>query len=277
MPKAATAFPRGNVTVYDSALGWRFENPALARLFPLEPMGDTAENVATMLGISRQEQDRFALTSQLRASAATDALAEEILPVTVPGDRGEPTTVARDEGPRADSTIEKLARLRPVFREGGTVTAGNSSQLSDGAAALVLASEEAAARLGVKPLARVLASAAAGVPPGTMGLGPVPATTRVLHRAGLSWRDVDLVELNEAFAAQALGVLRGWEMPADVAAAKVNVHGGAIALGHPLGCSGARLVTALVHELRRRRARIGLATLCVGVGQGVSTLISAEI
>ena len=277
MPKPVTGFARGNVTVYDTALGWRFENPAMAARFPLEGMGNTAENVVAKYGIGRDEQDRFAYRSHQRAIAAAEkgTLAEEILPMTVPAGKGATATVSMDEGPRPDTSIEKLAKLRPVFVKDGSVTAGNSSQISDGAGALVLASADAARRLGVAPLATIVASAAAGVHPGLMGLGPVAATDKLFARSGHTWKDVDLIELNEAFAGQALGVFRGWGMPEEVWDQKVNVNGGAIALGHPLGASGARLVATLVHELRRRKGRLGLATLCVGVGQGVALLVDA--
>ncbi|MFN8176297.1 MAG: acetyl-CoA C-acyltransferase [bacterium] len=279
MAKPSVGFPRGNGILYDTALGWRFENPAMARRFPLEGLGVTAENVVEKHAISRDAQDRFALRSHQRAVAAEAAgrFTDEIVAVTTTGDKGEPVTVAKDEGPRADTSIEKLAKLKPAFKDGGTVTAGNSSPLSDGAAALVLASEAACRRLGKTPLACFAGAAAAGVHPSFMGLGPVPATEKLFARTGVSWKEIDLVELNEAFAGQCLGVFRGWEMPDDVVEQRVNVNGGGIALGHPLGCSGARLVVALVHELRRRGARRGLATLCVGVGQGVSAIVEAGL
>jgi 3-oxoadipyl-CoA thiolase len=272
MSRAPYALPRalpraGNATMYDTSLGWRFPNPRMEALFPLEAMGATAENLVDRYGISREDQDAFALRSHQRAVAAQDAGAfdRELLPVPVA--RGEP--VARDEGPRRDTSLDKLARLDPAFRPGGTVTAGNSSGLNDGAAALLVLGADRAADLGLKPLARILSCAAAGVDPRVMGVGPVPATRRALERAGLFLGDVDLVELNEAFAAQALAVVRELGLDLD----RVNVNGGAIALGHPLGCSGARVLVTLVHALRARGGGVGLATLCVGVGQGVATLV----
>jgi 3-oxoadipyl-CoA thiolase len=256
-------FARGDRTMYDTTIGWRFPNPRMAERFPLESMGETGENVAERWGVSRAEQDAFALESQRRWAAADAAgrFAEEIVPV------GE---CVRDEHPRPQSTPEALAKLRPAFREGGTVTAGNSSGVNDGAAALVVASAEAAARLGAQPLARFVGSAAAGVDPRVMGVGPVPAVRKLLARTGVALEDVDLVELNEAFASQSVAVVR--ELGLDPA--RVNVNGGAIAIGHPLGMSGARLVVSLVHELRRRDAHLGLATLCVGVGQGQAALFA---
>ncbi len=285
MGKPDTAFPNGNVTVYDSSLGWRFQNPRMAQLFPLESMGDTAENLADRYQIGREEQDLFALGSHQRAVAAQaqGRFADEIVPIVLSGgkgknDRGQPPQSATiDEGPRADTTLERLEKLPPVFRakdRGGTVTAGNSSPLNDGAAALLLASPERARKLGLRPIARVVAGAAAGVDPRYMGIGPVPATHKVLERAGWALRDIDLCELNEAFAVQSLAVLK--ELP-DLAADRVNVHGGAIALGHPLGCSGARLVTTLIHELRRSGRQRGLCTLCIGVGQGVAGLFERVV
>ncbi len=263
--------PFGNLIAYDTALGWRFPNPRLERLFPLESMGETAENLAERYRISRQEQDAYALRSHQRAVAAQDSciLAEEIVgvPVEVPG-KGT-RVVDCDEGPRRDTSLEKLAALPPAFRPGGTVTAGNSSSLNDGAAAMLLASEEAVQRYGLRPLARYVSSAAAGVDPRYMGIGPVPATQKALHRAGLRLEQIDLVELNEAFAAQVLACLR--ELPIDPE--RLNVHGGAIALGHPLGMSGARLVGTLARSLHRYGARYGLATLCVGVGQGLALIL----
>ena len=225
------------------------------------------------MGISREDQDAFALASHEKAIAAQQggAFDAEILPTDAPKGRKEIVTLAADEGPRADSNIEKLARLRPAFRTGGTVTAGNSSTLNDGACAMIVCTRDAAAELGLKPVARLISCAAAGVDPEVMGLGPVPATQLALKRAGMSISDLDLIELNEAFAAQSLGVIRQLELDVD----KVNVHGGAIALGHPLGCSGARILTTLIHAMHRRGDQIGLATLCVGVGQGVSTIVEA--
>jgi 3-oxoadipyl-CoA thiolase len=258
--KPTDGFAGGPLQSYDTALGWRFPNPRLAERFPLESMGETAENVAEKYRVPREKQDEFALRShQLALKGKFEA---ELVPV------GE---VVRDEGPRADTSLEKLAKLKPAFRPGGTVTAGNSSSLNDGAAALLLASARKAQELGLRPLARVVASASAGVDPRFMGMGPVPATRKALAKAGLSVRDLDLVELNEAFAAQALAVISELELDAS----KVNVDGGAIALGHPLGMSGARILGHLAHALRRRGGRYGLATLCVGVGQGVSVTIEA--
>ena len=259
--KPDRAFPRGDRTLYDSTLGWRFPNPRLAERFPLESMGETGENVAERYAVSREEQDAFALRSQRRWAAAAQAgrFDDELLPV---GD------LTRDEHPRSDTSAEKLAALRPAFREPGTVTAGNSSGLNDGAAALVIASEEKARELGVEPLGTFVGSAVAGVDPRVMGIGPVPAVRKLLARTGISIDDVDLIELNEAFASQSLAVIR--ELRLDEA--RVNVNGGAIAVGHPLGMSGARLVVSLLHELRARGGRYGLATLCVGVGQGQAAL-----
>jgi acetyl-CoA acetyltransferase family protein len=261
MSKPEHAFPRGNHTVWDTTLGWRFPNPRMLTMFPLESMGETGENVAERWKVTREEQDAFALESQRRwAAADTDGRFDEEL-VAV-GD------VGRDEHPRPDTNAEKLAALAPAFREGGTVTAGNSSGINDGAAALVIASEEKAAQLGLEPLGSFVASAVAGVDPRVMGIGPIPAVRKVVERAGIDVADLDLVELNEAFASQSLVVIR--ELGLDPA--RVNVNGGAIAIGHPLGMSGARLVVTLLHELRRRGGRYGMATLCVGVGQGQAAL-----
>jgi 3-oxoadipyl-CoA thiolase len=261
MAKPETAFPRGNQTVWDTTLGWRFPNPRLEAMLPLESMGETGENVAERYGVSREDQDEFALSSQRRWAEADAAgrFADELVPV------GEAT---RDEQPRPDTSAEKLAALNPVFREGGSVTAGNSSGLNDGAAALVIASEERARSLGAEPLGVFVGSAVAGVDPRVMGIGPVPAVRTLLARAGVEAGDIDLVELNEAFASQSLVVIRELGLDPE----RVNVNGGAIALGHPLGMSGARLVVTLLHELRRRGGRYGLATLCVGVGQGQAAL-----
>jgi acetyl-CoA acetyltransferase family protein len=262
-PKPDRAFPRGDRPLYDTTLGWRFPNPRLEEMFPLEAMGETGENVAERWGISRADQDAFALESQRRWAAAheADRFADELVAV---GD------LVRDEHPRPDTSAEKLAALKPAFRQGGTVTAGNASGINDGAAALVIASEEKARRLGVEPLGTFLGSAVAGVDPRVMGIGPVPAVRKLLERTGIEIGQIDLVELNEAFASQSLVVVR--ELGLDPAI--VNVNGGAIAIGHPLGMSGARLVVSLLHELRRRGARHGLATLCVGVGQGQAALFS---
>jgi acetyl-CoA acetyltransferase family protein len=261
MAKPDRPFPRGNRTVWDTTLGWRFPNPRMEELFPLESMGETGENVAERWGVSREEQDAFGLRSQQRWAAADAAgrFEDELIPVG---------GVARDEHPRPETTAEKLAALKPAFRNDGTVTAGNSSGLNDGAAALVIASEERSQELGVEPLGGFVASAVAGVDPRIMGIGPIPAVRKVLARAGMDAAEIDLVELNEAFASQSLVVIRELGLDPD----KVNVNGGAIALGHPLGMSGARLVVSLLHELRRRGGRYGLATLCVGVGQGQAAL-----
>ncbi|MFL5912606.1 MAG: thiolase family protein, partial [Gaiellaceae bacterium] len=259
--KPDKGFPRGDRTMYDTTLGWRFPNPRLEAMFPLESMGETGENVADRYGVSREDQDAFALASQQRWAAAAQAgrFDDELMPV---GD------VVRDEHPRPETTLEKLAALKPAFRAGGSVTAGNSSGINDGAAALVIASEERARELGVEPLGRFVGSAVAGVDPRVMGIGPVPAVQKLLGRAGVGVADIDVVELNEAFASQSLVVIRELGLDQE----KVNVNGGAIALGHPLGMSGARLVVSLLHELRRRGGRYGLATLCVGVGQGQAAL-----
>jgi 3-oxoadipyl-CoA thiolase len=255
----------GDQTVWDTTLGWRFPNPRMESMFPLESMGETGENVAERWSISREEQDAFALESQRRWAAADQAgrFAEELVPV---GD------VERDEHPRPDTNAEKLAALKPAFREGGTLTAGNSSGINDGAAALVIASEEVAEQLRSRPLGRFVGSAVAGVDPRVMGIGPVPVVRKLLERVGLDVDELDLVELNEAFASQSLQVIRDLGLDPD----RVNVNGGAIAIGHPLGMSGARLVVSLLHELRRRDGRYGLATLCVGVGQGQAAIFEAR-
>jgi 3-oxoadipyl-CoA thiolase len=271
MPKPDRSFPRGNQTVYDTTLGWRFVNPRMEELYSTESMGETAENVAERYGVSRADQDEFALESHRRAVAAAEAgrFDSELVPVPAPQPKGDPVIFHADEGPRADTTLEKLARLRPVFRENGTVTAGNSSTLNDGAACVVLASSERARALGKEPLARIVSTGVAGVDPAYMGVGPVPATRIALERAGLEIEDIDLVELNEAFAAQVLASMRELGIPHS----KLNVNGGAIALGHPLGCSGAKILTTLIWEMRRRGARYGLATMCIGVGQGAATIV----
>jgi 3-oxoadipyl-CoA thiolase len=268
--KADSAFSR-NIKLEDSTLGWRFVNPKLLAMYYPYSMGETAENVAEKYGVSREDQDKFALRSQQRAVAAQKAgrLADEIIPVTIPQKKGEPITVSQDEHPRPDTTLEKLTALKPAFRKGGTVTAGNASGINDGAAALVLMALSRAQELGLKPCARIVASAVAGVDPSYMGLGPIPATRKVLQRTGMTINDMDLIELNEAFAAQSLQCARELEIDME----KLNVNGGAIAIGHPLGCSGARLVTALLYELERRNGRYGLATMCIGVGQGIATII----
>jgi 3-oxoadipyl-CoA thiolase len=259
--KPEKGFPRGDRAMFDTTLGWRFTNPKLAEMFPPEAMGETGENVAEQYGVSREDQDAFALASQQRWAAAAEAgrFDDELVPV---GD------VVRDEHPRPDTSLEKLASLKPAFRENGTVTAGNSSGINDGAAALVIASEEKARELGIEPLGTFVRSAVAGVDPRVMGIGPIPAVQKLLARAGVDASELDLVELNEAFASQSLAVIRELGLDHE----KVNVNGGAIALGHPLGMSGARLVVSLLHELRRRGGRYGLATLCVGVGQGQAAL-----
>jgi 3-oxoadipyl-CoA thiolase len=271
MPKPDRSFPRGSPPVYDTTIGWRFTNPRMEELYSTESMGETAENVAERHGIGRTEQDEFALASHRRAVAASEAgrFDDEVVPVAVPQPKGDPLTVHSDEGPRPDTSMEKLSRLRPAFRAEGTVTAGNSSGLNDGAACLVLATPERAEALGKEPLARIVSVGAAGVDPAYMGIGPVPATRQALSRAGLSIDDIDLVELNEAFAAQVLACMQELGIPHE----KLNVNGGAIALGHPLGCSGARILTTLVWEMRRRGARFGLSTMCIGVGQGVATIV----
>ena len=276
MAKSQDAYEGGNRTVYDTSLGWRFPNQRMEQLFPLEQMGETAENLAEQIGIDRESQDRFALASHQKAVAAEreGRFDDERVPVMVQKKKGEGELVERDEGPRAETSYEKLAELKPAFRKPGTVTAGNSSTLNDGAACLVLASETAMKNLGVPPLARWVGSQSAGVNPRIMGVGPVPAIEKLLARSRLSLRDIDLLEINEAFAAQALGVLRRLGADEEIAA-RVNVNGGAIALGHPLGASGARILTTLVHEMRRRGAARGIASLCVGVGQGVATLVEA--
>ncbi|HSK17303.1 MAG TPA: thiolase family protein [Gaiellaceae bacterium] len=261
MAKPERAFPRGNQTVWDTTLGWRFPNPRMESMFPLESMGETGENVAERYGISREEQDAFALESQRRHAAAAESgrFDDELVPV---GD------VVRDEHPRPDTSLEKLGALKPAFRRDGSVTAGNSSGVNDGAAALVVASEARARALGAESLGRFAGSAVAGVDPRLMGIGPVPAVRKLLARVGVQAADLDLVELNEAFASQSLEVIRELGLDRE----RVNVNGGAIAIGHPLGMSGARLVVTLLHELRRRGGRYGLATLCVGVGQGQAAL-----
>ena len=275
LPKSESAFPWGNLTAWDTTIGWRFPNQTLKEKFGNEGMGETAENIFDETQISREEQDAFSLESNLRAIAAIDSgrFAEEIVPVSIPRRKGDPIIVDTDERPRRDSSLEALARLRPAFRSNGTVTAGNASGVNDGAAAVLLMSADKASELGLKPMVRVVSSAAAGVEPRTMGYGPVPATRKALERAGLGVEDLGLVELNEAFAVQALAVMKELGLQHAI----TNVNGGAVALGHPLGCTGARIVCTLVHEMRRRAAQApspfyGLATLCVGVGQGEATI-----
>jgi len=275
MAKASAAFPRGEQTLYDTTLGWRFTNPRLADAYYPYSMGETAENVVERCGVSREEQDEFALASHQRWAAAQAAgrFADELVPIDAPAAKGSTTTVDRDEHPRPETTLEQLAALKPAFKRdaSGSVTAGNSSGINDGAAALLVTSEARARDLGLRPIARMVSSAVAGVDPATMGLGPIPASRKALQRAGLTVDDMDLVELNEAFAAQALPVMRELGLDPE----KVNVNGGAIAIGHPLGASGARLVATLLHEMRRRGARHGLATMCIGVGQGIASVWEA--
>ncbi|HEY1390138.1 MAG TPA: thiolase family protein [Ktedonobacterales bacterium] len=269
--KTETAFARGEMKLQDTTLGWRFINPRLSAMHHPYSMGETAENVAEKYDVSRADQDAFAAESHRRAIAAIDAgrFRDEVVPVEVPAGKGKTELIATDEQPRRDTTVEKLAALKPVFRKDGSVTAGNASSINDGAAALVVASRRWAEAQGIRPLARIVSCAVAGVDPAYMGLGPIPASRKALERAGLTVGDLDLVELNEAFASQSLQCIR--ELGLDTA--KVNVNGGAIALGHPLGCSGARLMTTLLYELERRDGRYGLATMCIGVGQGIATVI----
>jgi 3-oxoadipyl-CoA thiolase len=271
MLKPEAAYERGTRELVDTTLGWRFVNPALAAMHHPFSMGETGENVAERLGVSREEQDAFALTSQRNAAAAIaeGRCADQIVPVSIPQRKGDPIVVDGDEHPRPDTTLEALARLRPAFRDGGTVTAGNSSGINDGASAALVVEAGRAQALGLRPMARIVATAVAGVDPAVMGLGPIPATRKALDRAGLRVADLDLVELNEAFASQSVACIR--ELGLDPA--KVNVDGGAIALGHPLGASGGRLVTTLVHALRRTGGRYGLASMCIGVGQGIATIV----
>ena len=285
VPKPERAQPIGHWQMWDTTLGWRFHNPRMEALYPIISLGETAENIAQEMGITREEQDAFALESQRRAVEAMNAgrFRDEIVPIAVPQPKGDPVVVDTDEHPRCkrvagryvlDTSMEQLAALKPAFRAGGTVTAGNSSGINDGAAALLLTSARKAQALGLKPLVRWVGSAVAGVDPGVMGYGPVPATRKLLSRFGLQMDDIGLIELNEAFAAQALAVMRQLGMCHEI----TNVNGGAIALGHPIGCSGARILTTLVHEMKRRapyerRPYYGLATMCVGVGMGVATLV----
>ena len=274
MAKPESAYPRGEQIVFDTTIGWRFTNEKLAALYPPLSMGETAENVAERHSISRERQDRFALQSQQRYETAKKLFEQEICPVTLAADghKTEAKVIREDEHPRPQTTIEDLSKLKPAFKKNGTVTAGNSSGINDGAAALLIASKEKAKELGLKPIATYLASGVCGVDPSYMGIAPVPATAKALARAGLSIKDIGLVELNEAFAAQSLACID--ELGLDQAI--VNVNGGAIALGHPLGCSGARILTTLIYEMRRRQVKYGLATMCVGVGQGIATIVSLE-
>lgn len=273
LPKAEAGFSFGNLTAYDTALGWRYPNPKMKTMHGTESMGETAENIALERPhITRERQDAFSLRSHQLAVAAIDSgrFKQEIVPVVIPQKKGDPKIIDTDERPRRDTSLESLGKLKASFRDGGTVTAGNSSGLNDGAAALLLMSVEKAASLDLKPLARIVTSAAAGVPPRVMGYGPIPASRKALDRAGLKMKEIGLIELNEAFAVQSLAVMEDLELDPEI----VNVNGGAIAIGHPLGCSGARLVTTLVHEMKLRgNARYGLATLCVGVGQGEATIM----
>ena len=261
----------GNIPAYDTALGWRYPNPHLQELFPLESMGETAENIAELYSIGREEQDRFALESHRKACRARQegTFAPEIVPLDIPASKGATVRVSEDEGPRPDTSIEKLGSLPPVFRKSGTVTAGNSSSLNDGAAAVLVMEESRARSAGLKPLGRVVATGVAGVDPRHMGIGPVPATRSALKKAGLTIEEIGLVELNEAFAAQSIAVMRDLGLRAD----RTNLNGGAIALGHPLGCSGARIMTTLLHEMQRRKIKFGLATMCIGVGQGIAVIV----
>jgi acetyl-CoA acetyltransferase family protein len=285
MPKPARGYPVGNPKIYDTTVGWRYENPKMDAMYPIVSLGVTAENIAEEMNISREDQDAFALESHRRAVEAINEgrFKDEIIPISVPQRKGDPLIVDTDEHPRyrvengeyiLATSMEQLARLRPAFRKGGTVTAGNSSGINDGAAAILLMSADKARELGLKPMARWVGSAVAGVDPGVMGYGPIPATNKLLKRLNLALDDISLIELNEAFAAQSLGVMRQMNMRSEI----TNVNGGAVALGHPTGCSGARILTTLLHEMKRRapnqkRPYYGLATLCVGVGQGVSTIV----
>ena len=269
MLKPETGYPRGTPETADTVLGWRFPNPALTPEWTIG-LGETAEVIAEEFSVSREAQDAFAVESQRRAAEAVDAgrFDDEIIPVTIPVRKGDPVVVDKDEHPRPGTAMKDLARLRPVFKQGGSVTAGNSSGINDGAAALLVVSAERGRELGLEPMARVVASAVAGVEPHRMGIGPVPATRKALKRAGWKASDLDLVELNEAFAAQAIPCMSELELDPET----VNVNGGAIALGHPVGCSGARIVVTLLHEMKRRGASKGLASMCIGVGQGIATL-----
>jgi 3-oxoadipyl-CoA thiolase len=261
----------GNLTAYDTALGWRFPNPAMEKMFPLESMGETAENIYEKYKISRQRQDEFAFESHMRAVHAQKAgyFNNEIVTVSVDRRHNDRDVITTDEGPRKDTTIEKLAKLPPVFRSNGTVTAGNSSSLNDGAAGVLITNEYVLRKHNLTPIAKILATGTAGVDPRYMGMGPVSATQRALQKADLSLDSIDLIELNEAFAVQSLAVMQELGLESE----RTNVNGGAIALGHPLGCSGARIMTTLLHEMNRRRVRYGLATMCIGVGQGIATIV----
>jgi 3-oxoadipyl-CoA thiolase len=272
--KSSSSFQRGEQTLFDTTMGWRFVNERLSKLYYPYSMGETAENVAEKCGIKREEQDEFAVQSQKRYGTAQErgAFKDEIVPVPIPTVKGrsEPTLFTTDEHPRPSTTLEDLAKLKAAFREGGTVTAGNSSGINDGASALLIMSEHKAKELGMRPIARYVASAVAGVEPALMGLGPIPATQKALHYAHLTQKDIELVELNEAFAAQSLACIKELRFDQEI----VNVNGGAISLGHPIGSSGARILTTLIHEMKRRTAKVGLATMCIGVGQGIATVVS---
>jgi len=270
LPKSSKPFSR-ETELYDSTIGWRFVNPKLAEKFYPYSMGQTAENLAQRYSIPRDEQDTFALRSHERAVRATNdgTFKEEIIPVPIVDSSGKESLVEKDEGPRSDTSLEKLSKLKPVFRAKGTVTAGNSSGINDGAAGLLIMSEKRASKLGLTPKARIISTAVAGVHPKFMGLGPIPASRKVLRRAKLELDQIDLVELNEAFAAQVLSCLKFM----DFDKGRMNVNGGAVALGHPIGCSGARIMTTLLHEMERRKSHLGLATACIGVGQGIATVV----
>ncbi len=274
MGKPEAAFPRGDMKLIDTTLGWRFVNKKLSDMHHPYSMGETAENVAEKFQISREEQDAFALSSQHKYREAKNKglFKDEILPVSIAKKKGDPTIVSEDEHPRPETTIEELAKLKPAFREGGSVTAGNASGINDGASALLIMSAEKAKALGLKPMARFVSQAVAGVDPAIMGIGPVPATRKALERAGLKISELDLIELNEAFAVQVLAC--AGQLGMDIS--KLNVLGGSIALGHPLGASGARILTTLVHEMGRRKVSTGLATMCIGVGQGIATVIARD-
>ena len=273
MAKPDQEFPRGSMELQDTTIGWRFTNQKLEEMYGAETMPKTAENVAERFGLSREEQDLFALESQTKAQKAIEGnrFADEIVPVEIQDRKGNKIVIDKDEHPRADTTIEKLGRLNPIF-SGGTVTAGNASGVNDGASALLIMSAEKARELGVKPLAKYVTSATAGVEPSVMGIGPIYSTKKALKRAGLTVGDIDLIELNEAFASQSLECIRQLELNPDI----VNVNGGAIALGHPLGASGARILTTLIHEMKKTDVQYGLATMCVGVGQGISVIVQKE-
>jgi len=271
MPRGPIMPKAGNVQIYDTCLGWRYPNPKMEAMFPLEAMGCTAENVADLHQISREDQDAFAYRSQKKALKAIEEnlFIDELVPIEAPAGRRKTVWLSQDEGPRADTSLEKLAKLRAVFRSGGSVTAGNSSTLNDGAAAMIVTTRQRAQELGLTPMAKIISTGVAGIDPTIMGLGPVEATKMALKRAGMDRSDLDLIELNEAFSAQSLGVLRALSIDEE----RVNVHGGAIALGHPLGCSGARILTTLLHAMKRYNKSVGLASLCVGVGQGLSLIV----